>query len=134
MDVPKRIRSFAASFQGVEECSDVARILRRDAHLRHGIAGQRPLRILDPPRHVFRRIAEEAGDVGPGSNMQQRRTNVAGCVDDAGNQMAAAAAILFYQNHPALGIAGKVLAFFASLIAASLPVSGFLIWWGRKKG
>lgn len=33
-----------------------------------------------------------------------------------------------------LGIAGKVLAFFASLIAASLPVSGFLIWWGRKKG
>jgi uncharacterized iron-regulated membrane protein len=32
-----------------------------------------------------------------------------------------------------LGIAGKLLAFFASLIAASLPVTGFLIWWGRKK-
>ena len=32
-----------------------------------------------------------------------------------------------------LGLTGKVLAFFASLIAASLPVSGFLIWWGRKK-
>ncbi|MFT3845617.1 MAG: PepSY-associated TM helix domain-containing protein [Lacibacter sp.] len=32
-----------------------------------------------------------------------------------------------------LGIAGKLLAFFASLIAASLPVSGFLIWWGRRR-
>ena len=32
-----------------------------------------------------------------------------------------------------LGLPGKLLAFFASLIAASLPVTGFLIWWGRKK-
>ena len=32
-----------------------------------------------------------------------------------------------------LGIAGKLLAFFASLIAASLPVTGFLIWWGRQR-
>ena len=32
-----------------------------------------------------------------------------------------------------LGLAGKFLAFFASLIAASLPVTGFYIWWGRKK-
>lgn len=32
-----------------------------------------------------------------------------------------------------LGIVGKLLAFFASLIAASLPVTGFLVWWGRKK-
>ena len=32
-----------------------------------------------------------------------------------------------------LGIPGKLLAFFASLIAASLPVTGFIIWWGRKK-
>lgn len=31
-----------------------------------------------------------------------------------------------------LGFAGKVLAFFASLICASLPVTGFLIWWGRN--
>jgi uncharacterized iron-regulated membrane protein len=31
------------------------------------------------------------------------------------------------------GLPGKVIAFFASLIAASLPVTGFLIWWGRKK-
>lgn len=31
-----------------------------------------------------------------------------------------------------LGFPGKVLAFIASLIAASLPVTGFLIWWGRK--
>jgi uncharacterized iron-regulated membrane protein len=30
------------------------------------------------------------------------------------------------------GIPGKVLAFFASLICASLPVSGFLIWYGRE--
>lgn len=28
---------------------------------------------------------------------------------------------------------GKVLAFFASLVCASLPITGFLIWWGRNK-
>jgi uncharacterized iron-regulated membrane protein len=33
-----------------------------------------------------------------------------------------------------LGLPGKLLAFFASLIAATLPVTGFLIWRGRKKG
>ncbi len=32
-----------------------------------------------------------------------------------------------------LGLPGKFLAFFASLIAASLPITGFLIWRGRKK-
>jgi len=32
-----------------------------------------------------------------------------------------------------LGLPGKLLAFFASLIAASLPVTGFIIWWGRRK-
>ena len=32
-----------------------------------------------------------------------------------------------------LGLPGKILAFFASLICASLPVTGFIIWWGRKK-
>ncbi|WP_192348545.1 PepSY domain-containing protein [Algoriphagus sp. Y33] len=32
-----------------------------------------------------------------------------------------------------LGFPGKVLAFFASLVAAGLPVTGFLIWWGRRK-
>ena len=32
-----------------------------------------------------------------------------------------------------LGLPGKILAFFASLIAASLPITGFYIWWGRKK-
>lgn len=32
-----------------------------------------------------------------------------------------------------LGLPGKLLAFFASLIAASLPVTGFYIWWGRRK-
>ncbi|MBO9565459.1 MAG: PepSY domain-containing protein [Niastella sp.] len=31
------------------------------------------------------------------------------------------------------GLPGKFLAFFASLIAASLPVTGVMIWWGRKK-
>jgi uncharacterized iron-regulated membrane protein len=31
------------------------------------------------------------------------------------------------------GLPGKILAFFASLIAASLPVTGFMIWWGRRK-
>lgn len=32
-----------------------------------------------------------------------------------------------------LGLPGKFLAFFASLIAASLPVTGFMIWRGRRK-
>ena len=32
-----------------------------------------------------------------------------------------------------LGFPGKVLAFLASFIAASLPVTGFMIWWGRRK-
>jgi uncharacterized iron-regulated membrane protein len=31
-----------------------------------------------------------------------------------------------------LGFAGKVFAFLISLLIASLPVTGFLIWWGRK--
>lgn len=32
-----------------------------------------------------------------------------------------------------LGLPGKFMAFFASLIAASLPVTGVIIWWGKKK-
>lgn len=32
-----------------------------------------------------------------------------------------------------LGVTGKLLAFFGSLIAASLPVTGFLVWWGRRR-
>ena len=32
-----------------------------------------------------------------------------------------------------LGLPGKILAFFASLIAASLPVTGFMVWRGRLK-
>lgn len=32
-----------------------------------------------------------------------------------------------------LGFPGKVLAFFGSLIAASLPITGFIIWYGKKK-
>jgi uncharacterized iron-regulated membrane protein len=31
-----------------------------------------------------------------------------------------------------MGLPGKILAFLASLIAASLPVTGLYIWWGRK--
>ncbi len=31
------------------------------------------------------------------------------------------------------GLPGKILAFFASLIAASLPVTGFLMWWRKRK-
>ncbi|MEM6893798.1 MAG: PepSY-associated TM helix domain-containing protein [Bacteroidota bacterium] len=29
------------------------------------------------------------------------------------------------------GLPGKIIAFFLSLFAASLPITGFLIWWGR---
>jgi len=32
-----------------------------------------------------------------------------------------------------LGLPTKIIAFVVSLICASLPVSGFLIWWGRRK-
>ncbi len=32
-----------------------------------------------------------------------------------------------------LGLPGKMLAFFGSLVAGSLPVTGFIIWWGRRK-
>ncbi|WP_240628041.1 PepSY-associated TM helix domain-containing protein [Terrimonas sp.] len=32
-----------------------------------------------------------------------------------------------------LGLPGKIMAFFASLIGASLPVTGFIIWWGKQK-
>lgn len=31
-----------------------------------------------------------------------------------------------------LGLPGKIIAFLASLIAASLPITGFYIWWGRR--
>lgn len=32
-----------------------------------------------------------------------------------------------------LGLPGQLLAFFASLVSTSLPVTGFMIWWGRRK-
>jgi len=31
------------------------------------------------------------------------------------------------------GIATKIISFLASLVAASLPVTGFYIWWGKRK-
>lgn len=31
-----------------------------------------------------------------------------------------------------LGIWGKIIAFISSLVCASLPITGFLVWWGRK--
>ena len=36
-------------------------------------------------------------------------------------------------NIPALGIGSKIIFFLAGLFAASLPVTGFLIWWGRGR-
>jgi uncharacterized iron-regulated membrane protein len=32
-----------------------------------------------------------------------------------------------------LGLTGKIIAFLASLICASLPITGFIIWWGKRK-
>ncbi|HEX5026287.1 MAG TPA: PepSY-associated TM helix domain-containing protein [Agriterribacter sp.] len=32
-----------------------------------------------------------------------------------------------------IGLPGKIMAFFASLIASSLPITGFYIWWGRRR-
>lgn len=31
------------------------------------------------------------------------------------------------------GLAGKIIAFLVTLICGSLPVTGFIIWWGKKK-
>jgi len=31
------------------------------------------------------------------------------------------------------GLTGKIIAFIASLICASLPVTGFLVWWGKRR-
>jgi uncharacterized iron-regulated membrane protein len=36
-------------------------------------------------------------------------------------------------HKPCAGLPGKILMFFASLIVASLPVTGFYIWWGRRQ-
>lgn len=33
----------------------------------------------------------------------------------------------------ALGIGSKIIYFLAALMAASLPVTGFMIWWGKRK-
>jgi len=32
-----------------------------------------------------------------------------------------------------LGLTGKIIAFFVSLICASLPVTGFIVWLGKRK-
>ena len=32
-----------------------------------------------------------------------------------------------------LGLPGRLLMFLASLIAASLPITGFIVWWGKRK-
>lgn len=31
-----------------------------------------------------------------------------------------------------LGLPGKIIAFLASLVCASLPVTGFIVWWGKR--
>ena len=42
---------------------------------------------------------------------------------------------MFYDIHigKVLGTTGQILAFIASLFCATLPLTGFYIWWGRKK-
>lgn len=41
----------------------------------------------------------------------------------------------YYDVHTGniLGFPGKILAFFVSLFCASLPVTGFILWWNRRK-
>lgn len=43
--------------------------------------------------------------------------------------------MLNYDMHVGIvwGMPGKILAFFISLICASLPITGFLVWWNKKK-
>lgn len=42
---------------------------------------------------------------------------------------------MYYDIHVGkiLGLTGQLLVFFASLITASLPITGFYIWWGRRR-
>ncbi|WP_366938414.1 PepSY-associated TM helix domain-containing protein [Algoriphagus sp.] len=42
---------------------------------------------------------------------------------------------LVYEIHfgSALGLPGRIFAFLASLIAASLPITGFLVWLNKRK-
>lgn len=42
---------------------------------------------------------------------------------------------MYYDIHVGaiLGLPGRLLMFFASLITASLPVTGFIMWWGKRK-
>jgi uncharacterized iron-regulated membrane protein len=42
---------------------------------------------------------------------------------------------MFYDIHigKILGLPGQFLVFFASLVVASLPITGFYIWYGRRK-
>lgn len=45
---------------------------------------------------------------------------------------------LYYMNYDIhvgaiLGLPGKIIAFIASLICAFLPISGFMVWWGRRR-
>lgn len=49
--------------------------------------------------------------------------------------LAGKAGRMYYDIHVGqiLGLPGKILAFIASLIGATLPVTGFYIWWGRRK-
>jgi len=41
----------------------------------------------------------------------------------------------YYDVHTGniLGFPGKILAFFVSLFCASLPITGFILWWNRRK-
>ena len=42
---------------------------------------------------------------------------------------------LYYDVHTGMvwGLPGKILAFFASLVCASLPVTGFFVWWNKRR-
>jgi len=42
---------------------------------------------------------------------------------------------MVYDTHVGaiLGLPGKIVMFLASLMVASLPITGFMIWWGRKR-
>ena len=55
--------------------------------------------------------------------------------DQSTRNLGGKAAYLYYDIHvgKVFGLPGQLLAFFASLISASLPITGFLFWQGRQR-
>jgi uncharacterized iron-regulated membrane protein len=84
----------------------------------YGIAYQRALRFYHRDDYFFHPVSGQ---------LLQRRPH-------GSKSNGAKLADLNYDLHTGLilGLGGKVVAFLGSLISASLPVTGFIVWWGKR--